>query len=97
MTMLAETSLVRPLLRAKMIVISQKCTHLACVVFWQTEEDRLYCPCHEGEFDPRSGDPTAGPPERPLERIDIEVRDGVVWALGAPVGEAPSVAGEDGS
>ncbi|MEZ5239009.1 MAG: Rieske 2Fe-2S domain-containing protein [Microthrixaceae bacterium] len=62
---------------------SQKCTHLGCVVFWQPEEDRLFCPCHEGVFDPRSGEPTAGPPERPLQRIDVEVRDGVVWALGA--------------
>ncbi|MDQ2677708.1 MAG: Rieske (2Fe-2S) protein [Actinomycetota bacterium] len=61
---------------------SQKCTHLGCVVFWQADQDRLYCPCHEGEFDPRSGDPTAGPPERPLTRIDVEVRDGTVWALG---------------
>lgn len=66
---------------------SQKCTHLGCVVFWQADEDRLYCPCHEGVFDPRSGDPTAGPPERPLGRIDTEVRDGVVWALGAQVGQ----------
>ena len=61
---------------------SQKCTHLGCVVFWQADQDRLYCPCHEGVFDPRSGDPTAGPPERPLTRIDVEVRDGTVWALG---------------
>lgn len=43
----------------------QKCTHLGCVVFWQAEEDRLYCPCHEGEFDPRSGDPTVGHPNVP--------------------------------
>lgn len=61
---------------------SQKCTHLGCVVFWQAEQDRLFCPCHEGVFDPRSGDPTAGPPERPLARIDVEVRGGTVWALG---------------
>ena len=61
---------------------SQKCTHLGCVVFWQADRDRLFCPCHEGVFDPRSGDPTAGPPERPLARIDVEVRDGTVWALG---------------
>ncbi|MCO5322193.1 MAG: Rieske (2Fe-2S) protein [Microthrixaceae bacterium] len=66
---------------------SQKCTHLGCVVFWQSDEDRLFCPCHEGVFDPLSGDPTAGPPDRPLSRIDTEVRDGVVWALGVAVGD----------
>jgi len=61
---------------------SQKCTHLGCVVFWQEEKDRVYCPCHEGVFDPSTGEPTAGPPDRPLARIDLEVRDGVIWAKG---------------
>ena len=61
---------------------SQKCTHLGCVVYYQPDQDRVFCPCHEGVFDPRSGDPTAGPPERPLTRIDVEVRGGTVWALG---------------
>lgn len=66
---------------------TQKCTHLGCVVFWQAERDRLYCPCHEGVFDPESGEPTAGPPERALSRIEIEVRDGTVWAIGVEVPE----------
>ncbi len=61
---------------------SQKCTHLGCVVFYQSDQDRLFCPCHEGVFDPLSGDPTAGPPERPLTRIEIENRNGVIWAKG---------------
>lgn len=61
---------------------SQKCTHLGCVVFWQEDRDRIFCPCHEGVFEARTGEPIAGPPTRPLERIDVEVRDGVVWATG---------------
>lgn len=60
---------------------SQKCTHLGCVVFWEPGEDDLLCPCHEGHFDLRSGRPIAGPPDRPLPAIDLEVRDGTVWAL----------------
>ena len=28
-------------------------------------------------------DVVSGPPQRPLGRIDVEVRDGTVWALGA--------------
>jgi Rieske Fe-S protein len=63
---------------------SQKCTHLGCVVYWAPEEAHLECPCHEGVFD-LEGRPVAGPPERPLARIDVEIRDGVVWATG--VGE----------
>lgn len=62
---------------------SQKCTHLGCVVFWAAEHRRLECPCHEGIFD-LSGEPVAGPPERSLGRIDVEIRDNSeVWALGA--------------
>lgn len=62
---------------------SQKCTHLGCVVTYQPDQDRLYCPCHDGVFDPATGAVLEGPPPRPLGRIDVEVRDGVVWALGA--------------
>lgn len=65
-----------------LLAFSQKCTHLGCVVFWAPEEGRFECPCHEGLFD-LSGEPIAGPPERPLGRIEVEVRNGEVWALGA--------------
>lgn len=61
---------------------SQKCTHLGCVVFWAPGEQHFECPCHEGFFD-LSGEPIAGPPERPLGRIELELRDGEIWALGA--------------
>lgn len=61
---------------------SQKCTHLGCVVFYQPAHDRLFCPCHEGEFDPANGNPTGGPPDRPLTRIDLEIRQGTIWASG---------------
>ncbi len=60
---------------------SQKCTHLGCVVFWEPGHNDLLCPCHEGHFDLRTGQPTAGPPDRPLLAIDLEVRDRIVWAL----------------
>jgi nitrite reductase/ring-hydroxylating ferredoxin subunit len=62
---------------------SQKCTHLGCVVYFEPERGEMECPCHEGHFDARSGAVLAGPPQRPLGRIDVEVRDATVWALGA--------------
>lgn len=62
---------------------SQKCTHLGCVVYYQASSGEMLCPCHEGHFDARTGDVLAGPPQRPLGRIDVEVRDGTVWALAA--------------
>jgi Rieske Fe-S protein len=72
---------------------SQKCTHLGCVVYYQPERGEMECPCHEGHFDAATGEVLAGPPQRPLGRIDVEVRDGTVWALaargeGGPGGEA---------
>jgi Rieske Fe-S protein len=60
---------------------SQKCTHLGCVVFWEAENQELVCPCHEGVFDARDGRPIAGPPERPLPKIELEIRDDTVWAM----------------
>ena len=69
------------------IGFSQKCTHLGCVVYWNPEHSLLECPCHEGVFN-LEGRPIAGPPERPLGRIDVEVRDGTVWALSAGEGVA---------
>lgn len=59
---------------------SQKCTHLGCVVYYAPGTGELECPCHEGLFDATTGDVLAGPPQRPLGRIEVEVRDGVVWA-----------------
>ncbi|HEX6569480.1 MAG TPA: ubiquinol-cytochrome c reductase iron-sulfur subunit [Acidimicrobiales bacterium] len=65
---------------------SQKCTHLGCVVYLNDEGDELVCPCHEGGFSPDTGDVLFGPPQRPLPRISVEVRDGVVWATGVDHG-----------
>jgi nitrite reductase/ring-hydroxylating ferredoxin subunit len=69
----------------QVVAFSQKCTHLGCVVYYQSDEDRWHCPCHEGNFDTVSGDVISGPPTRPLGRIEVEVRDdGVIWALERP-------------
>ncbi|MEU8774695.1 Rieske (2Fe-2S) protein [Streptomyces sp. NPDC048606] len=76
---------------------SAVCTHLACAVLWREDrgaDGELYCPCHEGVFDARTGEVTAGPPPRPLPRIFLtEQPDGSVWAIatarsGEPVREA---------
>ena len=67
----------------EVVAFSQKCTHLGCVVYYEPDEDRWHCPCHEGNFEVRTGDVISGPPTRPLGRIDVEVRDdGMIWALG---------------
>lgn len=64
------------------VAYEQQCTHLLCPVIPQVEERQLHCPCHDGYFDLMSGRPLAGPPQRPLARVNLEVRDGVVYATG---------------
>lgn len=53
------------------VAYSGKCTHLSCAVYWHAERGELLCPCHDGVFDPHTGSVIAGPPPRPLERIDL--------------------------
>jgi nitrite reductase/ring-hydroxylating ferredoxin subunit len=65
-----------------MVAYNQKCTHLGCPVAPEVETKQLFCPCHLGYFDLATGRPTAGPPRRPLPRIALEERDGVLYAVG---------------
>jgi Rieske Fe-S protein len=64
------------------VAFGQKCTHLGCAVVPDADGRRLRCPCHNGWFDAATGRPLAGPPRRPLPRIALETRDGVVRAVG---------------
>ena len=66
----------------EVVAFSQKCTHLGCVVYFEADKERWHCPCHEGNFEPRTGAVISGPPTRPLGRIEVEIRDDVIWALG---------------
>jgi Rieske Fe-S protein len=65
------------------VAFSQQCTHLGCVVYYRADEQRWHCPCHEGNFEARTGAVISGPPTRALGRIDVEIRDDrQIWALG---------------
>lgn len=63
---------------------SGKCTHLSCAVYWNTDGKHLLCPCHEGVFDPRTGEVLAGPPTRPLPTIELR-QDGEMLVAVAEV------------
>jgi Rieske Fe-S protein len=60
----------------------QKCTHLSCPVYYSRDHQRLECPCHEGAFDAATGNVLYGPPPRALDTIELEVREGQVFAVG---------------
>ncbi|MBU9721812.1 MULTISPECIES: ubiquinol-cytochrome c reductase iron-sulfur subunit [Bacillaceae] len=65
-----------------LVAYNSECTHLMCPVFYQKEENKLLCPCHKGSYDVNSGQPIAGPPQRELPLIEIEVVNGKVYAVG---------------
>jgi len=43
------------------VALSSVCPHLGCQVHWEPQNDRYFCPCHNGVFSP-DGTATAGPP-----------------------------------
>jgi Rieske Fe-S protein len=64
------------------VAYNQKCTHLSCAVVPDPKRMCLHCPCHNGSFEIATGVPIAGPPRRPLDRIQLEIRDGYLYATG---------------
>lgn len=66
----------------RFVAYSQRCTHLSCSVYYQPARDRLYCPCHEGVFNPLTGDPIAGPPPRRLPRVLLRREGDMLYAIG---------------
>ncbi len=51
------------------------CTHLNCPYYWDNNRNCFLCPCHGGVFDV-NGNVLAGPPPRPLDRLEIFIQDG---------------------
>lgn len=82
-----DTAIIVRAVDGQYFAYGQKCTHLACPVYFESARGRLECPCHEGGFDVQTGNVLYGPPPRPLDRIELEVRDGgEVWATGRKAG-----------
>jgi nitrite reductase/ring-hydroxylating ferredoxin subunit len=64
------------------VAYSQKCTHLACPVYYEEKSQQLECPCHEGAFDLKTGAVLGGPPPRPLPKIELKVEGTALYAVG---------------
>lgn len=52
-----------------------KCTHMGCTVQFQSAENNIWCACHGGTYDPKTGVNTGGPPPRPLRAYAVSVRE----------------------
>ena len=65
------------------IALSSTCPHLGCKVHWEQQNNRFFCPCHNGAFDP-TGQPTAGPPAdagQALPQYALKIENGLLYIL----------------
>jgi cytochrome b6-f complex iron-sulfur subunit len=60
------------------LAFSAVCTHLGCLVEFDTAKRDILCPCHGGVFD-LDGRPIAGPPPRPLAAYIVSEDEGKVY------------------
>ena len=63
------------------VALSGTCPHLGCQVHWEAQNNRFFCPCHNGVFD-ASGRATAGPPaeaRQSLGRFPLKIEGPMVF------------------
>ncbi len=65
---------------ADVAAFDARCTHLGCLVAWDSEDRLFRCPCHGGVFD-RTGGVLDGPPTDPLTPIAAKVDGDRVMVL----------------
>lgn len=63
------------------LALSSTCPHLGCQVHWQPQNDRFFCPCHNGIFTPE-GQAIGGPPAeagQSLPQYALKVDGGLLF------------------
>jgi len=60
------------------VAYSAICTHTGCdVIGWHTDSQRLECPCHYSQYDPKAAAKVvSGPAPRPLPALPLRIADG---------------------
>ena len=70
------------------VALSSVCPHLGCQVHWEPQNNRFFCPCHNGVFDP-AGKAIEGPPaaaKQSLVAYPLKVEGGLLFIETAVVG-----------
>ncbi len=57
---------------------SAVCTHLGCVVKWQSDKGEFLCPCHAGRFS-ADGTVLGGPPPKALESLPVALDGDMIF------------------
>ena len=63
------------------VALGSTCPHLGCQVRWEGQNNRFFCPCHNGEFD-KTGKGIGGPPGKAgqsLPRFPLKVEYGILY------------------
>ena len=60
---------------------SAVCTHLGCIVGYDTTSNHIVCPCHDGHFNPASGGVISGPPPQPLPPVPVAVEKDQIFLV----------------
>ncbi|MCA9062771.1 MAG: ubiquinol-cytochrome c reductase iron-sulfur subunit [Planctomycetaceae bacterium] len=66
---------------ADFIALSSVCPHLGCAVHWEANNDRFFCPCHNGAFD-AAGNPLSGPVKeanQSLSRYELKAENDLLF------------------
>jgi thiosulfate dehydrogenase (quinone) large subunit len=63
----------------QLTAFSAVCTHAGCTVGYSN--GRIVCPCHGGQYDPKSGAVVAGPPPAPLAHKKVVESGGDIYAV----------------
>jgi len=61
--------------------MSTVCPHAGCAVDWDEKGAAFVCPCHDSRFS-LAGERQSGPSPRPLDALDVDVKEGrvaVAW------------------
>jgi menaquinol-cytochrome c reductase iron-sulfur subunit len=61
-------------------VYNGRCTHLGCNFSVDEGTNVFRCPCHTGFFDIKTGAVLGGPPPRALDRLEVRVDGGALYA-----------------
>lgn len=61
----------------ELVAFSTVCTHLGCIVSYESEDEVFVCPCHGGEYDVE-GNVLDGPPPKPLTRLQVKIAGGKI-------------------
>ena len=64
------------------VALSNICTHLGCRVRWVADQERFFCPCHNGVYD-KNGNVVSGPPPRPLDHYEVKIENNQLYIKGS--------------